>query len=648
MLGPVRIGPVRKNQRSAQKLNHSGIWQVLLVLTAILLGLLYALPNLYGEDPALQISGIRGHSIDQELQSKVDALLSKQQIATKGVSKRVSEQILLRFSNAEVQRAAKDLLAETLGDNYIVALALAPTQPRWLSLLGAEPLKLGLDLRGGVHFLLEVDSESVIQQRLERLMGDLRAELKANDLGGLRSELLNSTTVALQIADQTQAELAKKLLATSHPELTFELQNKNKLLLARFSEQQLRNLREQMVEQNSTILRKRVAQLGVTEPVIQRQGANRIVVELPGVQDTAQAKMVLGSTAMLEFRLQNSKIDLNQKGHVALPVDNELYYNRYGKKFALFRKVILSGDHIVDAHASMNEYGASQVNITLDSEGGRQMAKFSKSHIGQPLATLFTEYREESREEVPAPGNLPQTTAAKLKKQSEVITSAYIESQLGSHFRITGIGSMADARNLALLLRAGSLVAPLQIVEERTIGPSLGQHNVDRGIKACIWGLAATAAFMTIYYKIFGVIASAALVANLVMLLGALALFPGATLTLPGIAGIVLTIGMAVDANVLIFERIKEELRSGRKVQQAISNGYSNAFSTIADANITTLLTAIILYAVGTGPIKGFAITLSIGLATSMFSAIVGTRTVVNLLYGAKATDAKSVNKLSI
>ena len=407
------------------------------------------------------------------------------------------------------------------------------------------------------------------------------------------------------------------------------------VLSAKFTEARLKEIRNYAVDQNITILRNRVNELGVAEPLVQRQGANRIVVELPGVQDTARAKEILGATATLEFREVDSVADLAAAASGRVPAGSEVKYTRDKRPVVLKKRVILSGAHITDASSSADEYGRPQVNISLDSEGGSKMTAFSRNNVGKLMATVFTEYKDS--------GDRDPSGKVILEKHEEVINQATIQTALGRNFRITGIDSQAEAHNLALPLRAGALIAPIAIVEERTIGPSMGQQNIDMGIQACIWGMIAVMLFTLVYYRKFGLIANMALAMNLVLIIGVMSMIPGATMTLPGIAGIVLTVGMAVDANVLIFERIREELRDGRSPQQAIHQGYANAFSTIADANITTLLTAIILFAVGTGAIKGFAVTLSIGILTSMFTAIVGTRCIVNLMYG-----GKRVKKLSI
>jgi preprotein translocase subunit SecD len=439
------------------------------------------------------------------------------------------------------------------------------------------------------------------------------------------------------LRDQEQLDQAERLLKTNHPDMVFTDQTSagNFVLKAEFTEARLQEVRNYAVEQNITILRNRVNELGVAEPLVQRQGTSRIVVELPGVQDTARAKEILGATATLEFREVDDTADLVAAANGRVPAGSEIKYDRDGRPAVLKKRIILGGSSITDASSSTDEYGRPQVNISLDSDGGSKMSAFSRQNVGKLMATVFAEYKDSGK----------RTAEGKviLDKHEEVINQATIQTALGRNFRITGIDSVAEAHNLALLLRAGALIAPISIVEERTIGPSMGQQNIDMGIQACLWGMLAVMLFTAFYYRKFGVVANLALVVNLVLIVGVMSMIPGATMTLPGIAGIVLTVGMAVDANVLIFERIREELREGRNPQQAIHQGYANALSTIADANVTTLITATILFAVGTGAIKGFAVTLSIGILTSMFTAIIGTRCVVNLMYGGKRIDKLSI-----
>uniref|UniRef100_UPI000E0AC085 protein translocase subunit SecD n=1 Tax=Vibrio cholerae TaxID=666 RepID=UPI000E0AC085 len=596
---------------------------------------LYALPNIYGEDPAIQITGARGASVDMSTLDAVTDALNKAQLSQKSIALE-NGSILVRFNDTDTQISARDIISEALGKDKIVALNLAPSTPDWLESIGAAPMKLGLDLRGGVHFLMEVDMDAAMEKLVSQQEEAFRSDLRDEKIR-YRAIRPLSDAVEVTLRDAEQLAQTKLLLESKHRDMTFTTSESDGrfVLVAKFTEARLQEIRNYAVEQNITILRNRVNELGVAEPLVQRQGATRIVVELPGVQDTARAKEILGATATLEFREVDDKADLAAAAAGRAPAGSEIKFDRNGRPVVLKKRVILGGSSITDASSSTDEYGRPQVNISLDSEGGNKMSAFSKKNIGKLMATVFAEYKDSGKRS-------PEGKVI-LTKHEEVINQATIQSALGRNFRITGIDSPAEAHNLALLLRAGALIAPISIVEERTIGPSMGQQNIDMGIQACIWGMVAVMLFTVLYYRKFGMIANIALMANLVLIIGVMSMIPGATMTLPGIAGIVLTVGMAVDANVLIFERIREELREGKNPQQAIHQGYANAFSTIADANITTLITAIILFAVGTGAIKGFAVTLSIGILTSMFTAIVGTRCIVNLLYG-----GKRINKLSI
>lgn len=604
-----------------------------MLIVAILIGLLYALPNLYGEDPAVQITGARGTAANEQTLDQVRSLLDKEKIEAKSIALE-NGAILARFGNPDIQLRAREVLLPALGDQFIVALNLAPATPKWLEAIGGEPMKLGLDLRGGVHFLMEVDMETALGKLQEQNVESLRTLLRDEGIPYSSIRKTDNYGVEIRFRNSDDRSKASDYLTRRNQDLIFR-DGANNSLRAIFTDERLRDARTYAVQQNITILRNRVNQLGVAEPLVQRQGADRIVVELPGIQDTARAKEILGATATLEFRLVNTTVDPSALETGRIPGDSEVKYTREGRPTILYKRVILTGDHITDSTSQADEYGQPQVNISLDSAGGSIMSNFTKDNVGKPMATLFVEYKDS--------GKRDENDRAVLVKSEEVINVANIQSRLGNSFRITGISNANEARQLSLLLRAGALIAPIQIVEERTIGPTLGLQNITQGLEACLWGLIASVAFMIIYYRKFGVIASTALMANLVLIVGVMSLLPGATLTMPGIAGIVLTLAVAVDANVLINERIKEELRNGRSVQQAIHEGYKGAFSSIIDANLTTLITAVILYAVGTGSIKGFAITTAIGVATSMFTAIVGTRAIVNLLYG-----GKRVKKLSI
>jgi len=605
-----------------------------MVIFLVAIGILYALPNLYGEDPAVQISGTRGQEANSSVLSEVQTVLKENNLATKSIVLE-NGSILVRFNNTDNQLLAKDKITEKLGNNYSIALNLAPATPKWLSSIGGNPMKWGLDLRGGVRFLMEVDMNSALTKRQEQLQDSLRTELRKEkyQYSAIKSAENFSTIVSL--VNPEQLSDVQRYLRKQHPTLDIRAISDNTLSLA-LSDAALNEARESAIEQNLSILRKRVTELGVAEAVIQRQGAERIVVELPGVQDTARAKEILGATATLEFRLVNGNANLEAAVRGMVTSDSEVKYDRNNRPIVLYKRAVLGGEHITNASSGVDQNTSRpQVSVTLDSEGGEIMSQTTRANIQKPMATLYVEYKDSGKKD--------ENGKTILQKHEEVINVATIQGRFGSQFQITGIDSPAEAQNLAVLLRSGALIAPIQIVEERTIGPSLGAQNVEQGLQASFWGLMIVVAFMVIYYRKFGLIANVALIVNIILLVGLMSLLPGATLTMPGIAGIVLAVGMSVDANVLIFERIKEEIRNGRPVQQAISEGYSGAFSSIFDANLTTILTAVALYAVGTGPIKGFAITLSLGIAISMFTAITGTRAIVNFLYGGKRIDKLSI-----
>jgi preprotein translocase subunit SecD len=619
-------------------LNKYPMWKYLLLGFIVLFTLLYAAPNLYGEDPAIQISATRGAKVELSTLSKVENILSEAKITPKSTVLE-NGQILIRLNSSEDQLIARETIGDQLGDGFVSALNLAAATPAWLEAIGGAPLKLGLDLRGGVHFLMEVDMDEAIAKAQEQMVQDFRSELREQKIRfrGIREDN-TETGVVLRFTDQETLDKAESHLKPINPGLLFSDSEENNefVLYISMSEEKLKATKDDALQQNLSILRNRVNELGVAEPLVQRQGADRIVVELPGVQDTARAKEILGATATLEFHAVDSDTDISDALVGRLPSSSVVYKERNGNPVVVKKSIILTGNHIVDAQSSNDEYGRPQVSISLDSQGGSKMSRFTKDNIGKPMATLFIEY-------LPT-GKKKANGKAEIGKREEIANVATIQAQLGRSFRITGLDNSAEAHNLALLLRAGALIAPIQIVEERTIGPSLGKQNIDNGVKAMVYGLLAVVLFMFVYYRKFGAIANLALIFNIVMIVGLMSMIPGATLTLPGIAGIVLTVGMAVDANVLIFERIREELKAGKSIQRAINEGYSNAFSTIADANITTLITAIILFAVGTGSIKGFAVTLMIGIATSMFTSIFGTRAIVNALWGGR----NDIKKLSI
>ncbi len=624
--------------------NKFPLWKNITVVLIIMIGAFFALPNLYGEDPALQISGAHGLEVDDAALDKVKNALEAKNIS--GEYELENGQLLVRFKNTEEQLLGRDTVNQALDDNYVTALNLAPATPAWMRSLGMHPLKLGLDLRGGVHFLMEVDMDSAMKKMTDQLVNDFRTELRNAGirLAGARAE---GESVVVAFRDEATRDQAKKTLQERHKDFNLQDYDGNDgrfYIRATMTQAKLSEVRTNAVDQNINIIRNRVNELGVAEPLVQRQGADRVVVELPGIQDTARAKEILGATATLEFRLVDNTADVGAAAQGHVPAGTEVLYDQRHYPVVVSKQVILTGDHIVDASSSADENGRPQVNISLDSRGGTIMSNFTKDNIGKPMATNFIEFKaiENTDPDAPKPGDAGYKP--KFRKVEQIINVATIQSRLGSSFRITGISSSKEAHNLALLLRAGALIAPIQIVEERTIGPSLGQQNIDNGLRAMVYGVVFLLAFMIFYYKGFGLIANLALLFNLVLLVGVMSFIPGATMTLPGIAGIVLTLGMAVDANVLIYERIREELRAGRPVQAAIHEGYSRAFVTIADSNITTFITGLILFMVGTGSVKGFALVLMIGLASSMFTAVTACRAIVNWVWGSRT----NLKKLSI
>ncbi|WP_105166874.1 protein translocase subunit SecD [Pseudoalteromonas sp. T1lg23B] len=618
-------------------LNKYPMWKYLLVLAVLAVGILYASPNLYGRDPAIQVSGTKGASADLSVLDQVNNTLAKNNITVKS-SVLENGQVLVRFKNVEQQLKAQDLLRGTLSEDYISAINMSPAQPEWLKNLGGNPMKLGLDLSGGVHFTMEVDMVTALDNALETMEQDFKSDLRGEKLR-YRSvrQVAGSERLQVIMRNDEDKDAAERFLKSRYPLYNFVDDSSNDLAFyVSLSDQKLKEIRDYAIKQNETIIRNRINQLGVAEPNVQRQGAERIIVQLPGVQDTARAKEILGATATLEFREVDENADVRTAAAGRTPPGTEVINHKDGYPVVLKKRVILEGSHITGAQSGMDEYQRPQVSINLDSKGGAKMNAFTKRAIGKRMATVFIEYKPSGKKDANGKA-LPPI------KVEEVINVATIQARLNNSFRITGIDNPAEAHNLSLLLRAGALVAPIQIVEERTVGPSLGQENIEAGMTAVVLGFAFVLAFMLIYYKGFGLVANLALAANLVLIIGVMSMIPGATLTLPGIAGIVLTVGMAVDANVLIFERIREELLDGRSPQQAVHHGYDSAFSTIFDANITTLIAAIILFSVGTGPIAGFAVTLAIGIITSMFTAIVGTRAVINLCIGGKRIDKLSI-----
>ncbi len=609
-------------------LNHFPTWKNILIILAILIAAIYAMPNLFGSDPSVQVSPLRKAVLDD---AKADQI--KQTLKQNGISWKTDElnnsNLLLRFNDTDVQLQAADLLRDELGSQYVAALNLAPATPGWLRSLGAEPMYLGLDLRGGVHFLLEIDMDSAIKQAEERNASDIRTGLRENKVR-YRSVKAEQGEISIEFKEADQVEKAIDVIRRDLSGLELVPQEDESLtLVARLTPNQKREIKKFAVAQNMTTLRNRVNELGVAEPVIQQQGEERIVVQLPGVQDTARAKEILGATATLEFRMADVKHDVQLALKGRIPAGTRLYYERDGNPVLLKRNIIVTGDQVVDASSGLDQQtGGAMVSVSLDGVGAKKMGRVTSENIGKPMAVVFIENKSETKK-------INGKLVRERKQVAEVINIATIRDNFSRRFQITGLDSTTEARNLALLLRAGALAAPMDIVEERTVGPSLGKDNIQKGFLSVIVGFVAVLIFMAVYYSLFGVIADIALTVNLVLLFAVLS-FLQATLTLPGIAGIVLTVGMAVDANVLIFERIREELRSGSTPQQAIHAGYEKAFSTIFDANLTTLIAAVVLFSFGTGAIKGFAVTLSIGIVTSMFAAILVTRMMINWIYGSK------------
>jgi preprotein translocase subunit SecD len=592
--------------------------------------MLYALPNLYPNDPSLQINATRGADVTQQTVDQLQKAFTEQGLTPKSAVLEKG-QVLVRFLNTEDQLKAREVANDTLGDNFVTALNLAPATPAWLDAIGAAPMKLGLDLRGGVHFLMEVDMKTAMEKNVNDLVLLYRTDLREAKVR-YRAVTADVPNLKVNLSFRTAEDLAaaKTLLSGKDRDMTFT-ETDDLTLVAGFSEIKVKALREDAVAQNITIIRNRVNAIGVAEPLVQRQGAERIVVQLPGVQDTARAKEILGATATLEFRMVDEAGDLQSAIDGRIPPNAQLYKDRQGRPVLLQKRVMLTGNHIIGANSSFDEYSRPQVNIDLDAKGGNTFSQATKEAIGKSMATVFIEYKPTDKKD--AQGRTI------LEKKEEVINVATIQARLGRSFRITGVDSPAEAQNLALLLRAGALIAPIQIVEERTIGPSLGQENIELGTNAIMVGMLLTVIFMAIYYKGVGMVANLALASNVVLLIGVLSMVPGATLTLPGMAGILLTIGMAIDANVLINERIREELASGRSVQQAIHEGYNRAFATITDSNITTFLVAIILFGLGSGPVKGFAVTLALGIITSIFTAVTVSRLFVNLIWGGRKVE---------
>jgi len=619
-------------------MNHYPAWKYLLVGAVLVFAVLFALPNIYGEDPAVQVSAATA-SNEEGLGERLNSLLADSGLAYKGIEL-TDFGWLVRFNDTEVQLKAKELIDERLGEGYITALNLAAATPDWLRGVGAEPMYLGLDLRGGVHFLLQVDMDTAEKQVQSANIKGLRSYLRGEKIRYSAIIEGPNNTILIKFRSAEDRTTARKLIYNEADYRDLNLLEveggKSPTLEVTIKESALIEKRDFALKQNITTLRNRVNELGVAEPIIQQQGADRIIVQLPGVQDTTRAKEILGATATLDFRLVDSNNDIQAALSGKVPLGSRIYRERNGQPILLLKDEIITGDAIIDAASGIDQQtGSSSVFITLDSVGASRMSDVTRDNIGKLMAVVFKESKSDIKE-------INGEIVIRRSTSEKVINVATIRDQLSKRFQITGLDSSEEARDLALLLRAGALKVPIDIIEERTIGPSMGKENIDKGAYSVIIGFMLVLVFMVVWYKQFGMIANIALALNLVVIVAVLSMLQ-ATLTLPGIAGIVLTVGMAVDANVLIFERIREEIANGNSPQASIHSGYEKALSTIADANITTLIAALVLYTFGTGPVKGFAVTLSIGILTSMFTAIMGTRAIVNFFYG-----GKRLNKLSI
>ncbi len=611
-------------------MNRYPLWKNLLVILVTAFGLLLALPNLYGEDPAVQVSATNAQ-VNQDTVQKVEDALKAAKLEYKSAEV-ADNRVLVRFADTDTQLHALDDMKQALGTTFNVALNLAPRTPKWMQDIGLKPMSKGLDLQGGVHFQLQVDLNAAAQTKLQRNMNDIRGAMR-DKLIRYEDITLNGNAITLQLRTPDDVKNARNLLSIQYPDLTVTDGTQPNSLNAGMTDKDIQAMRQSAVEQNITTLRNRVNELGVAEPIVQQQGASSIVVELPGVQDTARAKEILGATATLEFRLVDATADpfqAQQTNHV--PLDDQLFTRKdTNAPVLLKRDVIVSGEQLVNAVSGYDqESGTPDVNVTLDAAGASKMGDITRENLGKPMAVLYIETKAETTQV----DGQPVTTH---KKEYSVINVATIRGIFSKRFQITGLGQ-EEATNLGLLLRAGSLAAPMDIIEERTVGPSLGQENIKQGFYAALLGFTLVVVFMAFYYKIFGVIADLAVFMNLVLTVALLGLIQ-ATLTLPGIAGIVLTLGMGVDANVLINERVREEVRNGNSPQAAIHSGYERAFATIVDAHVTTLIAALMLLLFGSGPVKGFAVTLTLGIITSLFTAIMGTRSIVNAVYGGRKLD---------
>lgn len=612
--------------------NHYSLWKNISIILVFLISIIYSLPNLYGDDPSVQVSHIV-NKLTQAQASDIETTIKNTGTPLKTYQFK-DGRVLARLTNTDDQMKIADLLRDKMGNNYTVALNLAPTTPSWLQAIGAQAMYLGLDLRGGVHFLLEVDIDAAVKQAEERYNDDLRLALREAKIHYQNVSKDNGFIKVILKDTNDKAELLA-LLGKDFRGLTVTEPEAAEQVWLKISDADAREIKKSAVAQNMTTLRNRVNELGVAEPVIQQQGVNRIMVQLPGVQDTSRAKEILGTTATLEYRLVDTEHDVQQAVAGHPPIGSRLYYEKNGNPILLDKRIIITGDQIVDSASSSDDDGRPSVSISLNGIGASKMGKLTQVSIGKPMAVVFIEYKNETR-------IVNGEKDRHKEKVEKVISVATIQGVFSKRFQTTGLDSPQEARNLSLLLRAGALAAPVDIVEERTVGPSLGQDNIDKGMMSFLVGFALVVFFMAVYYKVFGLIANAALAFNVVIVVAILSMLQ-ATLTLPGIAGIILTVGMSVDANVLIFERIKEEINNGNTPQSSIFSGYDKAFATILDSHFTNLVVAVVLFAFGTGSVKGFAVTLIIGILSSMFTAITGTRMIINWIYG-----NKHVEKLSI
>ena len=628
-------------------MNQYPLWKYLLILAIVVPGFLYALPNLYGENPGVQISGLRGFDADAETLSRAEEALREAGIEWTRSSVTPEIGVRIQFADPDIQLNAKSVLERELGENYTVAVALLPATPSWLRAINGAPMYLGLDLRGGVHFLMEVDIDQAVDKAESGYVSGIRSALRDEKIRYLDVRSRNAGGIEIKLKSDADRQESRRIVSEEFPDLVLSdvARGEDPYLIAEIRTEQVQEEHRLALQQNMRALRNRIDELGVAEPVVQQQGDRRIVVQLPGVQDTARAKEIIGRTATLEIKMVDHEHDLASAIQGSVPPGSGLYPERRGGQILLEDRVIYSGDNIINAAAGLDQInGGPVVHITLDAQGAERNRRVTRDNVGNRMAVVYIEEIVENK--LDGQGNPVFDEQNNLVKETtrieEVITAPVIQEPLSARFQITGLSDIEEARDLALLLRAGALAAPMHIVEERTVGPSLGRDNIEQGFESVVIGFVLVLIFMVVYYRLFGVVACAALFTNLVLLVAVLSILQ-ATLTLPGVAGIVLTVGMAVDANVLIYERIREEIRNGNTPQASIHVGYDRALSTILDANITTLIAAIVLFNFGTGPIKGFAITLSIGIVTSMFTAIFGTRAIVNLVYGGRRVKGLSI-----